>query len=149
MLVFVAGLIRVVRRAVVYRMRLARETSLRLAEGGPLELHLEGPGLGRMPALRFALEDRATERAVELTPIRLRSRVRGARHARRSVHSLAIDRAGDYVLRVGGIGSLYDPAAYSVVFMRPVRGRMFLSILGIVVGAWFFTFGVLSLALGV
>ena len=86
--VLVAALVRIIRRAMVLRVALARAATFRLDETGPLELNLEGPGLGRMPPIDFTLRD----------------------------HS---------------------------------RDRMFLAILGIVVGAWFFTFGLLSLVLGV
>lgn len=75
LLVFVTGLIRVVRHAVVRRLALARDTMFRLDETGPLELHVEGPGRSRMPPVEFALEDRARDKPVDLTAIRLRSRL--------------------------------------------------------------------------
>ncbi len=148
MLVFVIGLVRVVRGAVVRRLALAPETIFRVDGTGSFELSLEGPAGDRAPPLEFTLEDRARGAKVALAPVRSRARGRGV-GAEPPRLALAIEHAGEYGLRVDGLGALADPAAYAVVLVRPVRWRLFFLNLGIVVGAWFFTFGTLSLVLGV
>ena len=57
--------------------------------------------------------------------------------------------AGGLVRLVRRAVALDQAAALSIAVMRPLRLRLFVLILGIVIGAWFLTYGALSLILGV
>lgn len=124
-----------VRSAVVARLAVLPQQSLRFAAAGPYELQIEQPRFfSTLAGARFALED-AAGRELRSWPVIFRTYSSGISTARLSVRGFEVPDPGDYRLNLSGIKADADVSRCALVFVRPYGAVLFLGILGIVLGA--------------
>ena len=132
----IAGVVRTVRSAHLFRTPLAERQKVRFAEAGRVVLSMEGPrGSPRFADVNFELRSAEGE-PVEGRPAWMRARTSGVSAARVELLAFDIPRPGRYVLSMTGLGPPREgDARHAVVFARPHLSRTLVYVAGIVLAS--------------
>jgi hypothetical protein len=129
----ITGVIRTVRQARLFSVRLVEEQQVEFATAGPVVMAMEGPILSRRFAhLKYELEGPGGA-AVPSQAILFRSRSSGFTKARMDLRTFDIPAPGQYTFRIQGLGAPQpsDPQ-HAMVFSRPHLPATMAYVLGIV-----------------
>jgi hypothetical protein len=132
----IAGTVRMVRKAQLFRVPLAERQEVGFAEAEQVVLSVEGPRFStRFGNLAYELRAGDGTR-VEGRPVLLRTETAAVSTVRLEILTYDIPRPGRYVLRIGGLGAPQaDDARHAIVFGRPYLGRLVAHILGMILSA--------------
>lgn len=115
----VARLVRIARRPELARAAVVPTATVTFAEGGPVELAIEGPQFTtKLGPLSYELVDPAGA-TVPLQKVWMRTSSSGFGNVRLSLHRLDVAHPGAHTLRIGGIDPATDYADCAIVFVRP------------------------------
>jgi hypothetical protein len=124
-------LARIAPQSEIARAPVAASASVVFADAGTVELAVEGPFFTmRLSGLGFTLLD-AAERSIDLRRVALPSSTGGFSRFRTSLYRAEIPRPGAYEVRIAGLDPARDHSDCSVVFVQPLAGSTFPSVLAL------------------
>jgi hypothetical protein len=132
----IAGTVRLVRKAQLFRVPLAERQEVGFAQAERVVLSMEGPRFStRFRNLAYDL--RAGDGArVAGRPVLFRAQTTAVSTARMEIMTYDIPRPGRYLLLIQGLGAPQaDDARHAIVFGRPHLGRLVAHILGMILSA--------------
>ena len=133
----IVNLVRVVRAAVLVRLPLTEENPITINQAGPLVLCIEGPLFTR----RFAglTYDMVSEDGAPVPYRRtlFHATTSGFTQSRMEVRRFKVDRPGDYMVRVSGLGERRPKdSEHHLVFVKPHLPVVVAHILGLILAGW-------------